>query len=188
MKKIILIVFALFILTSCGRVQLNPEWYPRGLWKDDIFVSAPNGKFNIAQCSEVQVLFVHTEDNGRDTLLSFVTDHMRSDDKIYVYADEGYCVIDEITNTAEILITIEEQYALSGTNDPAITYLKSFDEFSDKAKKIFNKMEEYWSDKEYRRYGSVDRIYPDGTVVRGKLYRQFFSDIPLEGHGRGIDK
>ena len=188
MKKIFLIVFALLILTSCGGVELNPEWYPRGLWKDDIFVSRPNGKFNIGQYSDVQALVVNTDDNGRDTLLSFVTDHMRSDHKVYIYADEGYCVIDEVTNTAEILVIVEEQYALSGTNDLAVTYLKSFDEFSDKAKKIFKEMDEYWSDKEYRRYGSVGRIYPDGTIERGKLYRQFFSGIPLEGHGGGIDK
>ena len=188
MKKIFLLIFSILLLTSCGKVELNPEWYPRGLWKDDIFVSRPNGKFNIGQYSDVQALTVNTDDNGHDTLLSFVTDHMRSDNKVYVYSDEGYCVIDETTNTAEVLVIAEEQAVLSGTDDPAVTYLKSFDDFSDKAKRIFTKMEEYWKDKEYRRYGSVDRIYPDGTIERGKLYRQFFSDIPLEGHGRGIDK
>ncbi len=188
MKKIFLLILSLLLLTSCSSVELNPEWYPRGLWKDDIFVSMPNGKFNIGQYSHVQALVVNTDDNGCDTLLSFVTDHMRSDDKVYVYADEGYCVIDEITNTAEVLVIVEEQYALSGTDDPAVTYLNSFDDFSDKAKKIFTKMKDYWSDKDYRRYGSVGRIYPDGTIERGKLYRQFFSYIPLEGHGSGIDK
>ena len=101
-----------------------------------------------------------------DILLSSVTDHKRSDDKVYVYADEGYCVIDETTNTAEVLVTVEEQYALSGTKDPAVTYLKSFDDFSDEAKKIFTEMEEYWSDKDYRRYGSHYKIYPDGTIDR----------------------
>ncbi len=165
MKKIFLLVLTLLLLTSCSSVELNPEWYPRGLWKDDIFVSMPNGKFKIAQCSEVQVLFVHTEDNERNTLLSFVTDHKRRDDKVYVYSDEGYCVIDETTNTAEVLVIVEEQYALSGTKDPAVTYLKSFDDFSDEEKKIFTEMEEYWSDKDYRRYGSDGKIYPDGTIV-----------------------
>ncbi len=188
MKKIFLLILPLLLLTSCSSVELNPEWYPRGLWKDDIFVSMPNGKFNIGQYSKNQALSVNTDDGRHDILLSSVTDHMRSDDKVYVYSDEGYCVIDETTNTAEVLVTIEEQYALSGTKDPAVTYLKSFDDFSDEAKKIFTEMEEYWSDKDYRRYGSVDRIYPDGTIERGKLYRQFFSDIPLEGHGSRIDK
>ncbi len=165
MKKIFLLVLSLLLLTSCSSVELNPEWYPRGLWKDDIFVSRPNGKFNIAQCSEIQVLFVYKEDNDRDTLLNFVTDHKRNEDKVYIYSDEGYCVIDETTNTAEILVTVEEQYTLSGTNDPAVTYLKSFDDFSHEAKKILAEMEEYWSDKDYRRYGSDDKIYPDGTIV-----------------------
>ncbi len=167
MKKIFLLVLTLLLLASCSSVELNPEWYPSG-WagKDTIFVSRPNGKFSIGQYSKNQALAVNTADGMHDILLSSVTDHKRSEDKVYVYADEGYCVIDETTNTAEILVTVEEQYALSGTNDPAVTYLKSFDDFSDEAKEIFTEMEEYWSDKAYRRYGSYDKIYPDGTIVR----------------------
>lgn len=182
MKKIFLLFFTLFLLTSCSRVELNPEWYPRGLWRDDIFVSRPNGKFNIGQYSNVQALAVNTDDNGHDALLSFVTDHMRSDDKVYVYADEGYCVIDEITNTAEVLVIVEDQYALSGTDDPAVTYLKSFDDFSDKAKRIFTEMEEYWSDKDYRRYGSNDKVYPDGTIEYsdGGLYQMVVIYVILQ--------
>ena len=170
MKKILLLIVSLLLLTSCSKVELNPEWYPSGLWKDDIFVSRPNGKFNIGQCSDVQALTVNTDNNGCDTLLSLVADHKRRGDKVYVYSDEGYCVIDETTNTAEVLVIVEEQYALSGTNDPAVTYLKSFDDFSDEAKKIFKDMEEYWSAKDYRRYGSHDRVYPDGTIVYSKAH------------------
>ena len=61
MKKIFLLVLTLLLLTSCRSVELNPEWYPRGLWKDDVFVSMPNGKFNIAQCSE----YVDVSLNGK---------------------------------------------------------------------------------------------------------------------------
>ncbi len=165
MKKFFLLVLTLLLLTSCSSVELNPEWYPRGLWKDDIFVSRPNGKFNIGQYSKNQALSVNTDDGRHDILLSSVTDHKRIKDKVYVYSDEGYCVIDENTNTAEVLVVVEEQHAVSGTNDPAVTYLKSFDDFSDEAKKIFTEMEEYWSDKDYRRYGSHDKVYPDGTIV-----------------------
>ena len=156
----------LLLLTSCSSVELNPEWYPHG-WagKDTIFVSRPNGKFSIGQYYIYQALAVNTDDGRHDILLSSVTDHKRIKDKVYVYSDEGYCVIDENTNTAEVLVAVEEQSALSGTNDPAVTYLKSFDDFSDEAKKIFTEMEEYWSDKDYRRYGSHDKIYPDGTIV-----------------------
>ncbi len=166
MKKIFLLVLTLLLLTSCSRsVELNPKWYPHG-WagKDTIFVSRPNGKFSIGQYSKNQALAVNTDDERHDILLSSVTDHMRSDNKVYVYADEGYCVIDETTNTAEVLVIVEDQYALSGTDDPAVTYLKSFEDFSHKAKGIFTEMEEYWSDKEYRRYGLNDKIYPDGTI------------------------
>ena len=168
MKKIFLLIFSLLLLTSCGKVELNPEWYPRGLWKDDIFVSSPNGKFNISKLVSGNILSVFT-DGGNEDILHRVTDYKRSGDKVYVYADDGYCIIDENSNTAEIFLTFSNYpHTIS---DPAITYLKSFDDFPDKAKKIFADMEEYWSDKDYRRYGSHDRIYPDGTIVYSKLWK-----------------
>ncbi len=161
--KIVLIIFTLLFLTSCNRLELNPEWYPHGLWKDDIFVSRPNGKFNIGQYGNVQSLIVYTESGDSDGLLSHVTDHKRIDNEVYVYSDEGYCIIDEKNNTAKVLVTAEEDFDLR-TNDPAVTYLKSFDEFSNDAQKIFKEMADFWEDKEYRRYGSSGKIYPDGTV------------------------
>jgi len=168
MKKIFLLVISLLLLTSCSKVDLNPEWYPRGLWKDDVFVSRPNGKFNISKLVSGNILSVFT-DGGNADILDHVTDHKRSGDKVYVYSDEGYCVIDENSNTAEILLNFpEHSHTIS---DPAVTYLESFDDFSDKAKKIFTDMEEYWSGKDYRRYGSHDRIYPDGTIVYSELSR-----------------
>lgn len=94
MEKIFLIIFALLILTSCGGVELNPEWYPTG-WagKDTVLVSAPNGKFNIGLTKNIA----------------------------------GTARLTEFTRMEQLCV--------------------------------------------------------------GKLYRQFFSyDIPLEGHGRGIDK
>ena len=170
------------LFTSCSSVELNPEWYPRGLWKDDIFVSRPNGKFNIFKVYDGNVLSVNTNDNLKNTLLSFVNEYERVENKVYIYSEEGYCVIDEITNTAEVLVIVEDQYALSGTDDPAVTYLKSFDDFSDRAKKIFTEMEQYWSDKEYRRYGSNDKVYPDGTIEYsdGGLYQMVVIYVILQ--------
>lgn len=172
MKKVFLLVLSLLLLTSCAKLELNPEWYPHG-WagKDTIFVARPNGKFSIGQYYTNQALAVNTDEGMHDGLLSSVTDHKRSGNKVYVYADEGYCVIDEKSNTAEVLITVEDADTHSRVNDPAVTYLTSFDDFSDKAKKIFRDMEEYWSDKDYRRYGSHDKIYPDGTIVYSALWR-----------------
>ena len=168
MKKIFLLVISLLLLTACSKVELNPEWYPRGLWKDDVFVSKPNGKFNISKLVSGNILFVFT-DGGNEDILDRVTDYKRSGDEVYVYSDDGYCIIDENNNTAEILLTLPEYpHTIS---DPAVTYLKSFDDFPDKAKKIFKDMEEYWSDKDYRRYGSHDRIYPDGTIEYSKLWK-----------------
>ena len=184
MKKIFLLVLTLLLLTSCSSsVELNPEWYPHG-WagKDTIFVSRPNGKFSIGQDSKSQALAVNTDDERHDILLSSVTDHKRIEDKVYVYSDEGYCVIDETANTADVLVIVEAQYTVSGTNDPAVTYLKSFDDFSDKAKEIFAEMEQYWSDKEYRRYGSNGKIYPDGTIEYsdGGLYQMVVIYVILQ--------
>ena len=181
-KKIFFIICIIFILSSCSS-ELNPEWYPHG-WagKDTIFVSRPNGKFSIGQYSKSQALAVNTDDERHDILLSSVTDHKRIEDKVYVYSDEGYCVIDETANTADVLVIVEAQYTVSGTNDPAVTYLKSFDDFSDKAKEIFAEMEQYWSDKEYRRYGSNGKIYPDGTIEYsdGGLYQMVVIYVILQ--------
>ncbi len=167
MKKIFLLFLPLLLLTSCAKVDLNPEWYPRGLWKDDIFVSRPNGKFNISKLVSGNILSLFT-DGGNEDILHRVTDYKRDGDKVYVYSDDGYCIIDENSNTAEIFLTFSKYpHTIS---DPAVRYLKSFDDFPDKAKKIFGNMKEYWSDKEYRRYGSHDRLYPDGTIVYSKTY------------------
>ena len=170
MKKFILLFLSLLLLTSCAKVELNPKWYPGG-WagKDTVFAARPNGKFSIGQYHTNQALAVNTDDGMHDGLLSCVTDHKRSGDKVYVYSDEGYCVIDETANTAEIFLKSSESSDI--TTDPAVTYLKSFDDFSDDAKKIFAKMEKYWSNKDYRRYGSHDKIYPDGTIVHSKFWR-----------------
>ena len=172
MKKFILLLLSLLLLTSCSKVELNPEWYPSG-WagKDTIFVARPNGKFSIGQYYIDQALVVNTDDGMHDILLTSVTDHKRSGDNVYVYSDVGYCVINEKSNTAEIFVAASGRASVSETNDPAVTYLKSFDAFPDKAKKIFAKMEEYWSEKDYRRYGSHDKIYPNGMIVYSKLWR-----------------
>ncbi len=164
MKKILLLVFAFLFLTSCSHVELNPEWYPYGTWKDDVFVSRPNGKFNIGQYGDVQRLSVFTDDGDSHALLSYVTDHRRIGDKVYVYSDEGYCIIDEKSNSAEIFVTAQEQPISLEINDHSVTYLNSFDEFPGEAKTIFGEMEDFWADKEYRRYHLHHKIYPDGTV------------------------
>ncbi len=178
MKKVFLLILPLLLLVSCSSVKLNPEWYPNGLGKDDIFVSRPNGKFNIFKVYDGNALAVNTDDNSNDTLLSFVNEFERDGNKVYIYSEEGYCVIDETTNTAKILVIAEEQYALSGTNDPAVTYLKSFNDFPDKAKMIFTEMEQHWSEKDYRRYGSHGKIYPDGTVVYSG-FSQLLTVVPV---------
>ena len=78
-----------------------------------------------------------------DVLLAFVNSYKKKNDKLYVYADEGYCVVDIKSNTAKVLITVEKQYFsnLVGENE-AVTYLSSYDDFSAEDKKVFEKLVE----------------------------------------------
>jgi hypothetical protein len=86
---------------------------------------------------------MHTNEYDTDhgVLLAFVNSYKKKNDKLYVYADEAYCVVDIKSNTAKVLITVEKQYFsnLVGENE-AITYLSSYDDFSAEDKKVFEKL------------------------------------------------
>ena len=86
---------------------------------------------------------MHTSeyDTNDDILLAFVNKYKKKNDKFYVYSEEGYCVVDINKNTANLLITVEKQYYsnLVGENE-AVTYLLSYDDFSNEDKKVFDKM------------------------------------------------
>ena len=143
MKNIVIMILLVGILssTTCG-TKLNKTWYPLGPGKDTVCIVG-NGKFSLLKTTEGVHLSMHTsEDNTHtDALLAFVNNYKKKNNKLYVYSDEGYCVVDIKSNTAKVLITVEKQYFsnLVGENE-AVTYLSSYDEFSAEDKKVFEKL------------------------------------------------
>ena len=142
-KNLVLTIFfaATLFLTACGS-KLNPTWYPLGPGKDTVYIVG-DGKFSLGKTTTGIHLSMHTSeyDTNDDILLAFVNKYKKKNDKFYVYSDEGYCVIDIKKNTANLLITVEKQYYsnLVGENE-AVTYLLSYDDFSNEDKKVFAKM------------------------------------------------
>ena len=143
MKNIILMFLLAAILSqsACG-TKLNKTWYPLGPGKDTVCIVG-NGKFSLGKTTAGIDLTMHTNEYDTDfgVLLAFVNNYKKKNDKLYVYADEGYCVVDIKSNTAKVLITVEKQYFsnLVGENE-AVTYLSSYDDFSAEDKKVFEKL------------------------------------------------
>lgn len=144
MKNIVLVILLVVILslTACG-TKLNKTWYPLGPGKDTVCIVG-DGKFSLGKTTVGIDLSMHTSeyDTSFDVLLAFVNSYKKKNDKLYVYADEGYCVVDIKSNTAKVLITVEKQYFsnLVGENE-AVTYLSSYDDFTAEDKKVFEKLE-----------------------------------------------
>ena len=111
-KSIALIILFVVILslTACGP-KLNKTWYPLGPGKDTVCIVG-DGKFYMVKTIEGVRLSMHTSeyDTNADVLLAFVNSYKKKNDKLYIYSDEGYCVVDIKNNTAKLLITVEEQY------------------------------------------------------------------------------
>lgn len=127
------------IMCSCSST-LNPEWYPHGAGKDTVYTYG-NGKFFLGKTSDGIDLSMYKDDGSCGVILAFVKEYKKKNDKLYVYSSEGFCVIDQLKNTAKVLIAVEKQHVgnLVG-EDKAILYLSSFDEFSKEEQTAFESM------------------------------------------------
>ena len=142
-KSIALIILLVMILslTACG-TKLNKTWYPLGPGKDTVCIVG-NGKFSLGKTISGIHLSMHTNEYNTsfDVLLAFVNSYKKKNDKLYVYSDEGYCVVDIKNNTAKLLITVEVQYYNDLDSEyEEIAFLSSYDDFSDEDKKVFEKL------------------------------------------------
>ena len=143
MKNIVLMILLVGILssTTCG-TKLNKTWYPLGPGKDTVCIVG-DGKFSLWKTITGIHLSMHTSEyeTNEDVLLSFVNNYKRKNDKLYVYSDEGYCVVDIKSNTAKLLITVGEQYYNDLDSEyEEIAFLSSYDDFSAEDKKVFEKL------------------------------------------------
>ena len=138
-KKIFFIICIIFILSSCSS-ELNPEWYPRGSGKDTVYTLG-NGKFHLGKTADGIDLQMYDDNGHSGVVLAFVNEYKKQNGNLYVYSDEGFCVIDENTNTAKVLITVEKQHFSNLVGeDESITYLSTYDEFDENDKSIFDKL------------------------------------------------
>lgn len=140
MKKSFLLICIVLLLSSCG-TKLNPEWYPLGSGKDTVYVLG-NGKFNLGKTSSGIHLSMYNDEGYSGVLLAKVSGYKKKNGKLYVSSEEGYCVAYEDTNTAKVLIIVEEQYYSNLVGeDEAIKYLSNFEEFEEEEQKILKQLE-----------------------------------------------
>ena len=140
MKKSFLLICIILLLSSCGS-KLNPEWYPLGSGKDTVCVLG-NGKFNLGKTSSGIDLSMYDDEGYSGVLLAKVSGYKKKNGKLYVFSEEGYCVAYEDTNTAKVLIIVEEQYYSNLVGeDEAVEYLASFEDFSNEEQKILKQLE-----------------------------------------------
>jgi len=129
------------------------------------------------------VVFAKPNFPFNDTLLTYV-DYYTEDDKFYATSSEGFCVVDEVKNTAQIYVRVKEQEFTDGpVIDSAVTYLNSFDEFPKRAQEIFLQMDSFWADKDEREYNLRYTKDSDGIVrpfthsLRKQRIDKFFEKI-----------
>lgn len=134
-----IIICLILFISSCGG-KLNPEWYPHGAGKDIVY-TVNNGKFYLGKTSDGIDLSMFKDNGHSYVILAFVNEYKKKNSALYVYSDEGYCVIDEKENIAKVLITVEKQHIanLAGEDDD-ISYLSSFEDFSENEQDIFKGM------------------------------------------------
>ena len=114
-----------------------------------------DGTFQINQLLGDRYLEMPKKEDYKVILLTDVQDYKIKNKKLFIMAKQGYAVIDK-NNNAQIFISFHEEgmkeegsvyfegverfYSIC-YKDKHIKYLNSFDEFSEKDKKIFYKMQ-----------------------------------------------
>lgn len=114
-----------------------------------------DGTFQINQLLGDRYLEMPKKEDYKVILLTDVQDYKIKNKKLFIIAKQGYAVIDK-ENNAQIFISFHEEgmkeegsvyfkgverlYSIC-YKDKHIKYLNSFDEFSEKDKKIFDKMQ-----------------------------------------------
>ena len=102
----------------------------------DTIISLGEGKFSIGKCHNYKVLVVAKEDRTSDTVLEYVSGYKKIAGKLYVVSEFGICVIDEKTNLCRVLLSVQG----NEVSDEYISYLSSFEEFSEDDRKCFKMM------------------------------------------------
>ncbi len=128
-----------------------------GSFGKDTVVFMGDGKFSIDKVVNEKELIMYNTNGPLDVLLSNVTKYKKKKDILYVIGSEGFGIVDGKTNMCRLLITIPDEEYIDGyaidangekhyksryIDDPHITYLSSYEEFTKNERKIFDKMKQ----------------------------------------------
>ena len=128
--------------------------YPGSFGKDTVIFMG-DGKFCISNVVNEKQLIMYNENSPLDVLLSNITEYKKNKDILYVIGIEGFGIVDGKTNMCRLLITIPDEEYIDGyaidvngekhyksryIDDPYVTYLSSYEEFTENERKIFDKM------------------------------------------------
>lgn len=139
-KNFLLVISILLIIVfSLSSCTPRDSKYPRA--GRDTVKRVCEGKYEIGKNHPSLNLYMHSETGWNYSIMSDVYDYKKINGKFYVYGREWYCVIDIKTKLCIICITVEEQ-TVSNTpkNDPFVTYIKSYDDFTENHKKAFEEL------------------------------------------------
>ena len=114
--------------------------------KDTVMVIG-DGKFQIVKINDKKVLWFFSDGNSNDVLLAYVEKYKKTGRSLYVYSKEGYALVDGGNNTCNLFLTVTKQYYGNTLTEEegatqGITYLDSYDQFTEDEQKIFEKMKE----------------------------------------------
>ncbi|MCD8090594.1 MAG: hypothetical protein LUD81_08260 [Clostridiales bacterium] len=159
-KIFFILIIWLIILTGAGSFSVFivsgwdfSEEKDHKIGKDTILYWN-NGVFQLGHYSKSNYLEFHHGKSLVTPVLKEVITYKVKNDKLFVVTGEGYAVADR-EDTARVLVTVPDDEFINGyhTNeegekipysryidDPHITYLESFDDFSEEEQKQFNKM------------------------------------------------
>lgn len=123
--------------------------------RDTVYVLG-DGKFQILSTANSRDLIMYRDDDlVIKTLLRRVSKYKKIKGNLYIISDEGYGIVDGNTSRCKLYITVPKDEFITGcgidsegnehtisafVEDEHVQYLKSFDDFSEHEKKIFEKL------------------------------------------------
>ncbi len=114
-----------------------------------------NNQYEMLHGGDGDGFFIHYKDGLIDKIVDKVTEYKKKNEKLFILSEEGYVTVDE-NDLCKVYVTVPKEEFVSGYSmddygnkkyfsrfieHEKITYLKSFDEFTEEEKKVFNKME-----------------------------------------------
>lgn len=142
MKNRIIIIFGIIVLIlltyNFPSIRESMIFVKYGSIGRDTVLVVGDGKFQVARLENFKVIIAYDDKNNDNVLLSRIIGYKKSRGKLYVSSKEGYAVIDAINSTSKVLITVKERDFYETPKLNNITYLSSFNQFSEQERRILD--------------------------------------------------